>query len=86
MELSKNTIRRQKKNRLITRATLDQLDPTTKLYDLPDSEFVCGGAVTTACRDAGYDESGRIVINNMDAWGLTVSQLAKTLAERGLEQ
>lgn len=63
-------------------SALANLDQTAVLYDLPDSEFEAGGAITNACRCAGYDEAGRAAINQLDAWSLTVSELATLLADQ----
>jgi hypothetical protein len=62
------------------REVLSTLDPDAILCDLPDSEFVTGGAITDACRVAGYDESGRVTVNNLNAWGMTVAQFAEYFA------
>jgi hypothetical protein len=64
------------------KAALANLDKTATLYDLPDSEFVTGGAITTACRAAGYDESGRAAINQMNVWSSTVGELETMLCEQ----
>ena len=59
---------------------LASLDQSACLFDLTDSEFVTGGAITDACRIAGYDVSGAIVVNNLNAWSMTVAQFAKLIA------
>jgi len=64
------------------KAALANLDKTTALCDLPDSEFVTGGAITNACRAAGYDESGRATINQMNVWSHTVEELETMLCEQ----
>lgn len=56
------------------------LDPSAILCDLNDSEFETGGAITNACREAGYDESGRITVNQLSAWNKTVSEFADMIA------
>lgn len=62
------------------REALASLNSSAFLFDLPEEEFVTGGAITNACRAAGYDESGRITINNLNAWGMTVSQFSEIIA------
>jgi hypothetical protein len=64
------------------KAALANLDKTAALCDLPDSEFVTGGSITTACRAAGYDESGRATINQMNVWSSTVGELETMLCEQ----
>jgi hypothetical protein len=62
------------------REALSTLDQDAVLCDLPDSEFTTGGAITDACRVAGYDESGRVAVNNLSAWGMTVAKFAEYIA------
>jgi hypothetical protein len=62
------------------REALSTLDQDAVLCDLPDSEFVTGGSITDACRVAGYDESGRVTVNNLNAWGMTVAKFAEYIA------
>lgn len=54
--------------------TASNLPPCAPLHELPDSEFVTGGEITSACKAAGYDVSGRIVVNDMNAWNMTVAE------------
>ena len=54
---------------------LSKFNPDTQLSNIPVEEFETGGAITNALREAGYDESGLIVINNLAMWGSTVEQL-----------
>lgn len=63
------------------REALSTLNQRAILCDLPDSEFVTGGAITNACRAAGYDESGRVTVNSINAWNMTVAQLADYLTQ-----
>jgi len=60
---------------------LSTLDPNARLYEIPDAEFVYGGAITNACKIAGYDESGRVTVNHLNAWGMTVAQFAADIAQ-----
>lgn len=62
------------------REILSVLDQDAILCDLPDSEFVFGGTITNACRAAGYDESGRVTVNNLSAWEMTVADFAECIA------
>jgi hypothetical protein len=62
------------------RKILSSFNQDAMLSELPDSEFVTGGAITNACRIAGYEESGNIVVNNLAAWGMTVAKFAKLIA------
>jgi hypothetical protein len=62
------------------REALSTLDQTAILCDLHDSEFVTGGAITEACRVAGYDESGRVTVNNLSAWNMTVAEFGEHIA------
>lgn len=62
------------------REALSTLDQDAVLSDLPDSEFVTGGSITDACRVAGYDESGRVTVNNLSAWNMTVAKFAEYIA------
>jgi hypothetical protein len=64
---------------------LSSLDQDAILYDLPNSELLTGGAITNACRAAGYDESGNIVVNNLNAWNLTVAKFAELIAPKKIE-
>jgi hypothetical protein len=59
--------------------TQEDQDERTPLCDLPDSEFQTGGRITDLCRAAGYDESGRVVVNNLRAWHMTTAEFAKTI-------
>lgn len=59
---------------------LSNLDQSAALRDLPDSEFVTGGSITDACRAAGYDESGRVTVNTLNAWAMTVAEFAVMIA------
>jgi len=68
------------------KAALANLDQNAALCDLPDSEFVTGGAITTACREAGYDESGRATINQLNVWSITVGELEAMLCESSRDQ
>jgi hypothetical protein len=61
-------------NKIIT-AALAKLNADTKLCDIPSHEFETGGKITKALREAGYDESGMIVINHLGMWNNTVEQL-----------
>jgi hypothetical protein len=63
------------------KTALANLNKTATLCDLPDAEFVTGGAITTACHEAGYDESGRATINQLNMWRCTVEELEATLCE-----
>jgi hypothetical protein len=58
---------------------LAKLDPFTLLCELPDTEFVRGGAIDDACRIAGFDESGRVVVNNLAAWSKTVAEFVELI-------
>lgn len=62
------------------REALASLDQDALLCDLHEGEFVTGGAITNACRAAGYDESGRVTVNNLNAWGMTVAKFAECIA------
>jgi hypothetical protein len=62
-------------------AVLSALDPVTPLCDLPDGEFEQGGAITLACRLAGYAESGRDAVNDLSAWNLTVAEFAAKIGD-----
>ena len=62
------------------REALSNLDQNAHLTHLPDSEFVTGGAITDACRVAGYDESGRVTVNNLNAWNMTVAVFGEHIA------
>ena len=59
--------------------TQEDQDQHAPLCDLPDSEFKTGGRITDLCRAAGYDESGRVVVNNLRAWHMTTAEFAKTI-------
>ena len=61
------------------REALSDLDQDAILCDLPDSEFITGGSITYACRLAGYDESGRVTVNNLSAWNMTIAEFAAAL-------
>lgn len=50
-----------------------------ELCNLPDHEFETGGKITAAVHAAGYTESGRVVVNNLRAWSMTVSEFAAHL-------
>lgn len=63
------------------REALGNLDPSSLLCDLPDNEFITGGAITNACRAARYDESGRVTVNDLNAWGMTVAEFQDLLEE-----
>ena len=65
---------------MTTIKTLADLPQDTLLCDLPDSEFQTGGAMTVACRAAGYDESGRVTVNSLNAWGMTVAEFSELLS------
>ena len=62
------------------REALSDLDQDAILCDLPDSEFVTGGSIADACRVAGYDESGRVTVNNLRAWNMTVAEFGEHIA------
>lgn len=62
------------------REALASLDPSAFLFDLPEEEFVTGGAITNACRASGNDESGHVTVNNLNAWGMTVAEFAEYIA------
>lgn len=64
---------------VVEKETARSLDPEAILADLPDAEFETGGAITKACRAAGYDESGRAVVNEMNAWSLPVRKFLEVL-------
>jgi hypothetical protein len=70
----------EKMNPATISEALASLDPSALLFDLPDSEFVFGGAITDACRAAGFEESGRGVVNSLNAWDKTVAQFAELIA------
>ena len=42
------------------------------LCDLPDSEFENGGRIDEIVKSAGYDESGRAVVNQQNAWMMSI--------------
>lgn len=63
------------------KTALINLDKNAKIFDLDNSEFITGGAITNACRAAGYEESGRVVINQMEAWSMTVGELEAILCD-----
>jgi len=44
-----------------TTLTAEELE--TPLHDLPDDYFETGGKITVIAKAAGYDESGRHVVN-----------------------
>ena len=46
----------------------NKYDPTTKLHDLPDNEFITGGLIGEATEAAGYLDGGRSVINTLNWW------------------
>ena len=61
-------------------ARFNDVDPfETSLCDLDDSEFVTGGRVTDIVKECGYDESGRAVVNQQNAWGMTIDEWAHTM-------
>lgn len=68
------------KTEIITKS-LSKFNPDTQLSEIPVEEFETGGAITNALREAGYDESGLIVINNLAMWGSTVEQLQAFLVK-----
>jgi hypothetical protein len=53
----------------------------TKLCDILTEEFETGGTIHNALREAGYTESGMIVINNLSMWNSTVEQLQAFLVK-----
>jgi hypothetical protein len=55
---------------------LSRLDQGAILCELPESEFETGGAINEACRAAGYWDSGRVTINDLNLWGATVADFA----------
>lgn len=55
---------------------LANLDQSAHLFDLPDAEFQTGGAITNACRIAGYDDSGNYIVDSLNAWRMTVAEFA----------
>lgn len=65
-----------------SRPVTSHLDPEAILCDLPDAEFETGGAITKACRAAGYDESGRAIVNQMNAWSLPVRKFLEILCNQ----
>ncbi len=46
----------------------------TILYGLPDAEFETGGLIDEMVKAAGYDESGRTVINGLNLWNSTLAE------------
>jgi hypothetical protein len=60
---------------------LSTLDQRAILCDLPDGIFEWGGTIHKACAIAGYDESGRQAINQINGWNMTVAQLAGYLTQ-----
>lgn len=59
------------------------MNPNSFLYDLPNFEFETGGKITNLLREKGYDESGKVVINSLNAWGWTVEKLVSFLNQSG---
>lgn len=51
---------------------------TTKLYDLPDSEFATGGKIDRLAKRAGY-ASGRAWANDGCQWNATVEEAIEML-------
>jgi hypothetical protein len=60
---------------------LAKFAPDTKLCQILVEEFETGGTIHNALREAGYDESGLIVINDLSMWNSTVEQLQAFLVK-----
>jgi len=54
------------------------------LCDLPESEFEMGGVFDGICRIAGY-ASGKAAANELNLWGVTVSDAVKTITSEAGE-
>lgn len=54
----------------------------TLLCDIPDAEFETGWPIGEAIKQAGYVDGAKSVIGAHNWWGLTVGQLAQTLAHQ----
>lgn len=53
----------------------NQIDDSTKLYDLPDSIVdSMGNELYELAKSAGYDTGLRVTINNLGWWNMTVGQ------------
>ena len=63
-------------------ALFEGTDLDTPLCDLPDSDFNAGGRVTNVYRALGYDESGRVCVNQQAAWGKTIREWAAMVSVR----
>lgn len=63
------------------REALSTVDQRAILCDLPDGMFEWGGTIHKACALAGYVESGRHAINQINGWNMTVAQLAEYLTQ-----
>jgi hypothetical protein len=62
-------------------ARFPDIEPhSTHLCDLDDSEFVFGGRISDIYKSNGYDETGRVCVNQQNAWQLTVAEWAATIA------
>ena len=66
------------------RESLSRLNQAARLHELPDTEFETGGAITAACKKAGYDESGRVTVNNLRAWDMTVADFAHYISSESI--
>lgn len=51
----------------------------TPLFKLPDDCFNFGGYIDDMCREVGYIESGRVVVNNLNLWNVTIREFKKII-------
>ena len=66
--------RTRAKNMNATEQLLHKYPRGTLLYNIPLPEFETGGLVDSIYREAGYEESGHVVVGVSGHWGLTVGE------------
>jgi len=54
--------------------TLTAAELETPLHKLPSDFFETCGKITGLTKAAGYDESAKHVVNQMEAWGMTARE------------
>lgn len=75
MPAKKQLTQSNKMNSTQIKLALSKFDPATPLHDINASEFQAGGAITSACGLAGYDEAGEKAVNQISGWSMSVAEL-----------
>ena len=59
------------------------MNAQTKLYDLPDDVVDrCDGELYELVQAAGYSQNVRALVNDWNAWGMTVEEFKTQLSEQ----